>query len=87
MFGVSAIEAYIITNGIILLLFISICAYQQSFYKIFESAVNQLDRCRRADEIIVDLTRFRILTQKLVDQKFKLNYSIDVIHDVFVLCL
>lgn len=65
--AVAIAEAYNITNHPILLLFISICIYHMTFFKMFVHLIEKLDRCRRVrrtKQTILEIIHFRTAVQK-----------------------
>lgn len=57
------IEAYLIDNGELLLLFISMCLHHQAFHRMFQNSLKKLDRInknRNNEEYICGLIRFHI---------------------------
>lgn len=60
-------ESYLVLNGSILLLFISICWYHRAFYERFRDSVRQLDdRHRNQDTktILHELIRFHVRVKR-----------------------
>lgn len=56
-------EAYILSNGVILLLFVSICLHHKAFYQMFKHAAikfDEPDKNRNDHEYICDLIRFHV---------------------------
>lgn len=58
-------EAYILSNGVILLLFVSICLHHKAFYQMYENAVIKLTEFDKNQNIheynnICDLVRFHV---------------------------
>lgn len=64
--GFTAINAtmYLLTTGVFLLLFISICFYHNAFYKIFQHSVAELGRGKNDKRILCDLIQFHITTKE-----------------------
>lgn len=60
-------EAFYDVNGSVLVLFISMCFHHQAFANIFKYSTDKLNECnqkQKAEQIICDLVRFRILVQE-----------------------
>lgn len=66
-FDVIVSESYFITNGAILLLFMSICLHHQAFYRMFEKSVQELDHFdskRNDEELLCNLIRFHVRSKE-----------------------
>lgn len=71
-FSVVTCEAYFLVDGLLLLLFISICLYFRSFREILKNSIrirNQFDGNRFDHEFLCDLIRFHISIKKWVKQQ------------------
>lgn len=58
---------YMVGDGVVLLLFVSICMHHQAFYEMFEFSINewnQLDANPNDDQFILDQIRFHISVKK-----------------------
>lgn len=55
-FAINVSEAFLITNGTLLLLFMSICLHHQAFYEMFHHSVRKLDQMDK-DRIGAELAR------------------------------
>lgn len=54
--------AYMITNGWLLLVFVSICLHHQAFYKMFHRKIRELnepDRCENDEQFLCNLIQFQ----------------------------
>lgn len=64
--GIIDAEVYLVTNGSLLLLFISICLHHLSFYKMFRDEARKLDyrdKDRNDAEHLRKLIRFHIIVK------------------------
>lgn len=57
-------ECYLFTNGIFLLLFISMCQHHQKFYKMLRLSVDKIDR--NVKELLCNLIRLQIQVKQWV---------------------
>lgn len=58
---------YMVSDGVILLLFISICTHHQAFYDVFANTIDQWNRRdanQNDEQFIFDLMRFDILIKE-----------------------
>lgn len=66
-FSTSFSESYLLTNGTILLLFISIYMYIEAFIKMFQHSVQKLgapDKNQDDNELLCKLIKFHVLVRK-----------------------
>lgn len=66
-FSIFTTQAYFLVDGVVMLLFISICLCYQSFYKMLKNSIrmrNQFDGNRFDHKFLCDLIRFHISVKK-----------------------
>lgn len=62
--NVLILGGYLLTNGALLLLFMSICVYHQTFSKMFKHLIVEMNQDKMKEKYICSLTSFHISTKQ-----------------------